>query len=98
MKKASERRPPETATSRYDWSRAQRGRHAARFPREAHAVVIDPAVYAEYGSADAINAALALLLRIKLSLSHLQGSRLGVVRKETSLPAKRLLSRRHRFW
>ena len=74
MKKASERRPPETALSRYDWTKAQRGRHAARFPSDAHAVVIDPKVYAEYGSAGAINAALALLLRIRTSLSHLPGT------------------------
>ena len=74
MKKASERRPPETAVARYDWSKARRGRHAARFPREAHAVVIDPKMYAEYGSADAINAALALLLRIKTSLAQRPGA------------------------
>ena len=74
MKKALERKPSETALDRYDWSKASRGRHAARFPRVAHAVVIDPALYEEYGSADAINTALALLLRIKSSLSDIPGS------------------------
>lgn len=70
MKKGSERRPPETALSRYDWSKARRGRYAERFPREAHAVVISAELYDKYGSAEAINEALALLLRIKTSLAR----------------------------
>jgi hypothetical protein len=56
MKKT--RRPPETSLDRYDWSKATRGRFAKRFPRDAHAVVIDPALWASFGSAEAVNEAL----------------------------------------
>lgn len=56
MKKT--RRLPETSLDRYDWSKATRGRFAKRFPREAHAVVIDPALWPNFGSAEAINEAL----------------------------------------
>ena len=65
MKKDRERKPPETSLARYDWSKAQRGRYASRFPRTAHAVVIDAKVYDQFGSAEAINSALALILRIR---------------------------------
>jgi hypothetical protein len=56
MKKA--RKLPETSLDRYDWSNATRGRFAKRFPREAHAVVIDPDLWPRFGSADAVNEAL----------------------------------------
>jgi hypothetical protein len=49
---------PETSLDRYDWSKATRGRLAKRFPREAHAVVIDPALWPSFGSAEAVNEAL----------------------------------------
>ena len=65
MKTDPKRKPPETSLARYDWSKARRGRYAARFPRTAHAVVIDPEVYEQFGSADAINSALALILKLR---------------------------------
>lgn len=77
MKKANEKKPPETAIERYDWTKARRGHYASRFPRTAHAVVIDPELYAQYGSADAINAALALLLRLRESLDALPKPKRG---------------------
>ena len=49
---------PETSLDRYDWSKATRGRLAKRFPRESHAVVIDPALWPSFGSAEAVNEAL----------------------------------------
>ena len=58
MNKAPKRKPPENSLTRYDWSKAQRGRYASRFPLTAHAVVIDPKVYEKFGSAEAINSAL----------------------------------------
>jgi hypothetical protein len=56
MKKAA--RLPETSLDRYDWSKATRGRFAKRFPRDEHAVVIDPTLWPSFGSADAVNDAL----------------------------------------
>jgi hypothetical protein len=50
---------------RYDWSKATRGKHAARFPANTHAVVIEPEVYAAFGSAEAVNQALTLLLKLR---------------------------------
>jgi hypothetical protein len=75
MKKVRKRKPPETSLSRYDWSKARRGRYASRFPRTAHAVVIDPEVYEQFGSADAINSALALVLQLRTSLTKLSPPR-----------------------
>lgn len=49
---------PETSLERYDWTKATRGRFAKRFPRDAHAVVIDPALWPNFGSARAVNEAL----------------------------------------
>jgi hypothetical protein len=43
---------------RYDWSKSTRGRFAKRFPRDAHAVVIDSALWPSFGSAQAVNEAL----------------------------------------
>jgi len=71
MKKAPRKKPPETSLERYDWTKARRGHHASRFPRTAHAIVIDPELYERFGSADAINAALSLLLELQTSLDRL---------------------------
>jgi hypothetical protein len=77
MKKGSTHRrpiPPEDALERYDWSMAVRGRHAHRFPKGAHAVVIDPELWRHFGTADAVNDGLRVLLKIamlaKTSRSH----------------------------
>lgn len=67
MKKASRERkpvPPEDALERYDWSKATRGRYATRFPRETHAVVIAPDLWPHFGTADAINDGLRLLVEL----------------------------------
>ena len=67
MKKASTRRkrmPPEDSLDRYDWSRASRGRYAARFPKSAHAVVIAPDLWSRFGTAEAVNNGLRMLLKM----------------------------------
>lgn len=67
MKKASSsrrKRPPEDSLERYDWSRARRGRYAARFPREAHAVVVDPELWPYFGDARAVNEGLRTLVQV----------------------------------
>lgn len=46
-----------------DWSQATRGKFAKRFPRDAHAVVIDPKLWAHFGSADAVNDALRAIVK-----------------------------------
>lgn len=67
MKKGSTHRrpiPPEDALERYDWGKAVRGRHAHRFPKGAHAVVIDPELWRHFGTADAVNDGLRVLLKM----------------------------------
>lgn len=56
--------PPEEALERYDWDKATRGRHAARFPKKAHAVVIAPELWQRFGTAEAVNEGLRVLLKI----------------------------------
>lgn len=67
MKKGSHSRrarPAEDSLERYDWSKATRGRYAKRFPREAHAVVVDPALWPYFGDAAAVNAGLRTLVHM----------------------------------
>lgn len=56
--------PPEDSLERYDWSKATRGRYASRFPRNAHAVVIDPEIWPHFGTAEAINEGLRALVKM----------------------------------
>lgn len=56
MKKA------ETDLSRYDWSKAKRGRHLERARRSLAPVLLDPEVVAHFESAEAINAALRAIV------------------------------------
>ncbi len=73
MKKA--RNIPETSMDRYDWSRSTRGRYAKRFPADAHAVVIDPALWPSFGSADAVNEALRAALEVAKAVRTVKGRR-----------------------
>jgi hypothetical protein len=75
MKKS---RPPETSLERYDWSKATRGRFAKRFPRDAHAVVIDPALWPSFGSAEAVNDALRAAVAIAKAVRPSKGRRTRV--------------------
>ena len=56
--------PPEDTLERYDWDKAARGRHARRFPKGAHAVVIAPELWRHFGTADAVNDGLRVLLKM----------------------------------
>ena len=56
--------PPEDALERYDWAKATRGRHVHRFPKGAHAVVIAPELWRHFGTADAVNDGLRMLLKM----------------------------------
>lgn len=58
--------PPEDALERYDWGKAVRGRHAHRFPKGAHAVVIAPELWRQFGTADAVNDGLRVLLKMAM--------------------------------
>lgn len=67
MKKTSRSRrgrPPEDSLERYDWSKAKRGRYASRFPRKAHAVVVDPELWPYFGDAGAVNAGLRAIVQM----------------------------------
>jgi hypothetical protein len=56
------KRKAETDLSRYDWSRAVRGRHAEKARRSIRLVAIEPALFAHFGSAEAVNEALRALV------------------------------------
>ena len=56
MKKA------ETDLSRYDWSKAERGRHLERARRSLAPVLLDPEIVAHFESPEAINAALRAIV------------------------------------
>ena len=56
MKKA------ETDLSRYDWSKAKRGRHLERARRSLAPVLLDPEIVAYFESPEAINAALRAIV------------------------------------
>lgn len=86
MKKTSTHRrpiPPENALERYDWGKAARGRHAYRFPKGAHAVVIAPELWRHFGTADAVNDGLRVLLKM-------------ATLAKTGRPHKRLRTRKSR--
>ena len=65
----------ETSLDRYDWSKTARGRFAKRFPRDAHAVVIDPALWPSFGSADAVNEALRAAIAMAKAVRPAKGKR-----------------------
>lgn len=52
----------ETDLSRYDWSKAKRGRHLARARRSLAPVLLDPELVAYFESTEAINAALRAIV------------------------------------
>jgi hypothetical protein len=85
MKKDSTYRkpiPPEDALERYDWSKATRGRHASRFPKSAHAVVIAPELWPHFCTADAVNDGLRVLLKLAtLTKTRRPHKRLKIAKK-----------------
>lgn len=52
----------ETDLSRYDWSKAKRGRHLERARRSLAPVLLDPELVAYFESPEAINAALRAIV------------------------------------
>ena len=62
MKKKS--KAPETALDRYDWTQARRGHWAGRL-RTAKTVLLRPEIYEQFGSDEAVNAALAAVVCLR---------------------------------
>jgi hypothetical protein len=52
----------ETDLSRYDWTKAKRGRHLERARRSLAPVLLDPELVAYFESTEAINAALRAIV------------------------------------
>lgn len=52
----------ETDLSRYDWTKAKRGRHLERARRSLAPVLLDPELVAHFESTEAINAALRAIV------------------------------------
>lgn len=57
--------------ARYDWSRARRGRYAAKKLKTAKVVLVAPDIYEHFGGAEQINEALRTLVQ----LSHVVAPR-----------------------
>lgn len=72
MKKTS--RMPETSLARYDWTRARRGHWAGRL-RTAKAVLLRPEIYEQFGSDEAVNAALAAVVRLRETVAPIRKRR-----------------------
>lgn len=62
-KAMSKKKLPETSDARYDWSKARRGRWAGKL-RTPHVAFIRPELWEHFGSSDAINDALATLIKL----------------------------------
>ena len=52
----------ETDLSRYDWTKAKRGRHLERARRSLAPVLLDPDLVAHFETTEAINAALRAIV------------------------------------
>jgi hypothetical protein len=52
----------EADLSRYDWSKAKRGRHLERAQRSLAPVLLDPELVAHFDGAEGINAALRAIV------------------------------------
>ncbi len=91
MRKKGKRIPPETSLDRYDWTKATRGRYSARFRRSAHVVLLSSDLWRYFGSAEAVEQALKLLVQA----SSLARPRYSVrrSRRATSLRRPRALTR-----
>ena len=63
MKKPTTRKLPETADARYYWSKARRGRWAGKL-QTPQVAFIRPELWEHFGSSDAINDALATLIKL----------------------------------
>jgi hypothetical protein len=69
MKKTSSRPPPEGAIRRYDWSRAERGRYAAKAAKATALLrMLDPELASRFPDSGSVNAALRAMLTIQAAL------------------------------
>lgn len=69
MRKRDVRALPEGHIDRYDWSRAVRGRHAAKAARATALLrMLDPELAARFPDSGAVNAALRALLAVQAAL------------------------------
>ena len=62
--KAKSAQDADTMRSEYDFSKAVRGKHHAKYFQSTNVVVLDPDVAAGFKNAEAVNDALRSLLRI----------------------------------
>jgi hypothetical protein len=92
MRKKGKRIPPETSLDRYDWTKATRGRYLARFRRSAHVVLLSPDLWRHFGSAEAVEQALELLVRAS-SLASRPRRSARRSRRATNLRRPRALAR-----
>jgi hypothetical protein len=71
MKKAHVTRPPEGDLARYDWSRATRGRLAARAGRVTALLrILEPELAVRFPDSQSVNDALRALLAVESVLPH----------------------------
>lgn len=62
--KTKSARASEISLDRYDWTQARRGHWAGRL-RTAKAVLLRPGIYEQFGSDEAVNAALAAVVQLR---------------------------------
>jgi len=92
MRKKDKRIPPETSLDRYDWTKATRGRYSARFRRSAHVVLLSSDLWRYFGSDEAVEQALKLLVQAS-SLASRRRHFARRSRRATNLRRPRALAR-----
>lgn len=69
MKKRDARQLPEGAIERYDWSRAERGRYAAKASKATVLLrMLEPELAARFPDSRSVNAALRAVLAVQAAL------------------------------
>ena len=69
MKKRDARHRPEGTIERYDWTRAERGRYAAKAAKATALLrILDPELAARFPDSGSVNAALRAMLAIQAAL------------------------------
>jgi hypothetical protein len=89
MKKKVKRIPAEMSLHRYAWTKVTRGRYWARFRRSAHVVLLSSDLWGHFGSDEAVQKALRLLVEASTLASR--GQRSG--RRSASRVVNERLSR-----
>lgn len=76
MRKADSARPREGHLDRYDWSKAVRGKYAAKAAKASALLrILDPQLARRFPDSSSVNRALRMLLELEAALPRRRGGR-----------------------